>query len=290
MSIVVLGKSGQLAGHLHELMPEADFWGRDHLDISDSQRLENALLEARPSVVINAAAYTAVDRAESEPAIAWRINAEVPAAAARAAAALDVPLIHISTDYVFDGRSSEPYGVDSPVNPLNTYGCTKLAGELAVSSICPQHWILRTSWVFSEYGQNFVKTILRLAGERDTLRIVADQFGRPTYAGDLARVVAFLANSAKRDATCPPGTYHAVGGPVTSWHGFAEAIVAQALQLGRINACPRIEPISTPDYPTPAVRPARSVLLPSDSPRALAEIADFNWGKGLFSTLTKSEL
>ena len=285
MSIIVLGKSGQLASHLRDLMPEAQFWGRERFDISDTRGLEAALLHACPSAIINAAAYTAVDRAESEPALAWCINAEAPAAAARAAAALDVPLIHVSTDYVFDGRSSEPYTEDSPVNPLNTYGRTKLAGELAVASICPKHWILRTSWVFSEYGHNFVKTMLRLARERDTLRVVADQFGRPTYAGDLARLAVALADSDHIGDIWPHGIYHAVGGPVTSWHGFAGAIVSQAVQLGRITANPRVESISTLDYPTPAERPAQSVLLASERLHTLPNIAQFNWEKGLITTI-----
>ena len=290
MSIIVLGKSGQLASHLRILMPEAQFWGRDRFDITDARGLEAALLEAHPTAIINAAAYTAVDRAESEPTMAWRINAEAPAAAATAAAALDIPLIHISTDYVFDGRSSEPYAENSPVNPLNTYGRTKLAGELAVSSICPKHWILRTSWVFSEYGQNFVKTMLRLAQEHDTLRVVADQFGRPTYAGDLARLVATLADAKIESESWPPGIYHAVGGGVTTWHGFAEAIFHQASRILRIEAHPRIEPILTSDYPNPAARPAKSILSPSENLLSVSDITEFDWEQGLVATLQNLDL
>jgi dTDP-4-dehydrorhamnose reductase len=253
MSIIVLGQSGQLASHLRFLMPEAEFWGRERLDISDARGLEAALLDSRPTAIINAAAYTAVDRAESEPALAWRINAEAPAAAASAAAALDIPLIHISTDYVFDGRGSEPYSEDSPVNPLNTYGRTKLAGELAVSSISPRHWILRTSWVFSEHGRNFVKTMIGLAPQHDTLRVVADQFGRPTYAGDLAQLVVALMEIVTNSNTLSPGIYHAVGGRATSWHGFAETVFAEALARNLIDRQPRVLPISSADYPTAAI-------------------------------------
>lgn len=280
MSLIVLGKSGQLASHLRKLLPHAEFWGRGRLDISDTHRLEAALLDSNATGIINAAAYTAVDRAESEPNIAWRVNAEVPAAAARAATALDVPLIHISTDYVFDGRSSEPYTEHSPVNPLNTYGRTKLAGELAVSSICRRHWILRTSWVFSEFGQNFVKTIIRLAQGRDTLRVVADQYGRPTYAGDLARLVTALIDAVTNSNTFPPGTYHAVGGKVTSWHGFAEAILALAHAYGRIEHCPVVNPISSIDYPTAAMRPARAILSPSFALNALTGVV-LDWQQSL---------
>jgi dTDP-4-dehydrorhamnose reductase len=276
VTIIVLGKSGQLASHLRILIPDAQFWGRDLFDIGDTRRLEAALLDARPTAIINAAAYTAVDRAESEPALAWRINAEAPAAAATAAAALDVPLMHISTDYVFDGRSSEPYTENSPVNPLNTYGRTKLAGELAVSSICPKHWILRTSWVFSEYGQNFVKTMIRLAQQHDTLRVVEDQFGRPTYAGDLAHLVVTLTEAATNSNTLTPGIYHAVGGRATSWHGFAEAIFAEALASGIIKRQPKVNGISSAEYPTAAVRPSKAVLLPSTAVNALPRV-DLDW-------------
>ncbi len=163
MTVLVLGSSGQVARHLRELWPEALFWGRNTLDISDTANLERAILAASPDAVINAAAYTAVDRAETEAQAAWRLNAEAPAAAARAAEALGIPLVHLSTDYVFDGEADVPYAVGAATRPLSTYGRTKLGGELAVASICSRHWILRTSWVFSETGANFVHTMLRLA-------------------------------------------------------------------------------------------------------------------------------
>ena len=284
MSLIVLGKSGQLASHLRELMPDAEFWGRDRFDLSDTHRLEAALLDSKATGIINAAAYTAVDRAESEPDIAWRVNAEVPAAAARAAAALDVPLIQISTDYVFDGRSSEPYSEASPVNPLNTYGRTKLAGELAVASICRRYWILRTSWVFSEYGNNFVKTMLRLAQQHDTLRVVADQFGRPTYADDLARLVVALMEAVPDSEPLSPGIYHAVGGRVTSWHGFAEAIFAEAFASGVIKRQPTVSAISSGEYPTPAIRPSAAVLSPSPTIEALSGVV-FDWESSLMKAI-----
>lgn len=288
MSIVVLGSSGQLASHLKGIIPLAQFWGRDRIDIGDTQRLEAELLKSRPTCIINAAAYTAVDQAESEPGTAWRINAEAPAAAARAAAMLEVPLIHISTDYVFDGRSSKPYTEDAPVNPLSTYGRTKLAGDLAVSSICRRHWILRTSWVFGEFGQNFVKTMIRLARKQNTVRIVADQFGRPTYAGHLAQLVSALSGAEDIEKICRPGVYHAVGGSVTSWHGFAEKIFRKACELGCLEKAPATVRILSKEYPTSAIRPAKAVLSPSP---ALYDIAatQFDWLEGLEPTI-RSEI
>jgi len=278
MSVLVLGASGQLATHLHELLPTAAYWGRDKLDLSQPANVRAAIEAHRPSVIVNAAAYTAVDKAESERDAAWSVNAEAPAMIARAAASLGVPLIHISTDYVFDGAKDGAYEVADRCNPLCAYGASKLGGELAVRLLCPKSWILRTSWVFSEFGANFVKTILRLARERDELRVVADQHGRPTYAGDLAALVARMAERSS-DAQLPFGTYHAVGGAVTSWHGFAEAIVAAGVRHKRLVRAPRVTAITTADYPTPARRPANSVLLPS------SELSTFNveldWVRGL---------
>jgi dTDP-4-dehydrorhamnose reductase len=280
MSILVLGASGQLASHLRELLPDADFWGRNRLDLRDAAAVEPAIQSLSPSCIVNAAAYTAVDRAEAERDTAFAVNAEAPAAMARAAALLSVPLVHISTDYVFDGTKSGEYAVDDPCNPISVYGESKLAGELAVRQWSPRSWVLRTSWVFSEHGANFVKTILRLAGEREELRIVADQFGRPTYAGDLARLVVEMAQSASADARLPYGTYHAVGGPAVSWHEFAQAILDSAARQGRLLRIPRVIAIPTSAFPTPAKRPANSVLTPSPELRAGFDVT-FDWGVGL---------
>ena len=275
MSVVVLGSSGQLARHLRTVLPDADFWGRDTHDMNDVPALESALTQAAPRVIVNAAAWTAVDRAESEPA------------AARAAENTGVSLVHISTDYVFDGRAADPYAADAPVNPLNVYGASKLGGELAVRSLCRRHWILRTSWVFSEFGQNFVKTILRLAGSGGPLRIVADQFGQPTYAGDLAALIGAVVRTSDPAAEPPEagfGVYHATGGPAVSWHAFAEHIVAKAVEQGLLPAPATITPITTADYPTAAARPARGVLAPSED--LLADHgANFNWLDGLDKAL-----
>jgi len=157
MTVLVLGSAGQLARHLRELWPQATFWGRDSLDLSRPETVLGHVCSLRPSTIVNAAAYTAVDRAEAEPDLAWRINSEAAAALARAARALDVPLVHVSTDYVFDGRAARPYVESDAVAPLNVYGRSKLGGELAVAALCSRYWILRSSWVFSEYGSNFVR-------------------------------------------------------------------------------------------------------------------------------------
>jgi dTDP-4-dehydrorhamnose reductase len=284
MTAVVIGESGQLARHLQRSIPDACFWGRKTVDATDARSLETALLEAMPSCIINAAAYTAVDHAEQEPDLAWRLNVEVPAAAARAATVLDIPLVHISTDYVFDGRRSTPYAEHDAVYPLNAYGRTKLAGELAVRTHCSKHWILRTSWLFSEYGQNFVTNMIRLAKTQRALAVVADQRGRPTYAGDLAKLIeALVTNSASNVPLF--GIYHATDGPVMSWHGFAELIFEEALSAGMLEEIPEVQPIPTSAYPTAAARPRNAVLAPS------AVMIDFlpggfDYVNGLRSTLT----
>ncbi|HEX7236584.1 MAG TPA: dTDP-4-dehydrorhamnose reductase [Gammaproteobacteria bacterium] len=284
MTVLVLGSSGQLATHLRELLPDATFCGRTTLDLGEPARVAAAIEALRPSAIVNAAGYTAVDKAESEPALAWRVNAESVAAAALAAAALDVPLVHVSTDYVFDGRKTSPYVEGDPTNPLSVYGATKLAGELAARALCKKSWILRVSWVFSEHGANFVKTMLRLAATRDELRVVADQRGRPTYAGDLATVIAELVRRAASDARLPFGTYHAVGGQAVSWHEFAERIVEQAFTRGMIAKRVPVRAITTEEYPTPARRPANSVLEPSRELERTLGVA-IDWSAGLATAL-----
>ncbi|MEZ5458865.1 MAG: dTDP-4-dehydrorhamnose reductase [Steroidobacteraceae bacterium] len=282
MTTLVLGSTGQLATHLRELWPDAVFWSRTEADLAEPRTLRGKVESARPAAIVIAAAHTAVDKAESEPELAWRINAEAPAEIARAAATLDVPLVHVSTDYVFDGCKATPYVEDDPVGPLNVYGRSKLGGELAVQSIATRYWILRTSWVFSEHGQNFVKTMLRLGRDRDTLSVVADQLGRPTYAGDLARVIAELLRPTP--AAVPFGLLHVGGGPATTWHGFAVAIFEGARAAGMLPGVPVVHAIPTSQYPTPARRPLSSVLEPSAAlQQALSTHPD--WRDGLNSVL-----
>ena len=283
MTVLVLGSSGQLAQHLKELLPGAIFFGRETLDLSRPSDVGAAIEAKRPSAIVNAAGYTAVDNAESEPALAWRINAESVAAAAIAATALDVPFVHVSTDYVFDGHKTSDYVEADATNPLGVYGATKLAGELAARALCKKSWILRVSWMFSEHGANFVKTMLRLASTRDELRVVADQRGRPTYAGDLAAVIAELV---RRPGILRFGTFHAVGGPVVSWHELAELVVEQAFERGMIGKRVPVRPITTAEYPTPARRPASSALAPSVELAQATGLA-MDWKSGLTIALMK---
>lgn len=285
MKPLILGSSGQLASHLRELLPGTAAWGRADLDLGSPETVAAAITEFAPTCIVNAAAYTAVDRAEVETETAWAINVTAVAEMARAAAKLGVPLIHISTDYVFSGKKPEPYLVDDDVAPINAYGRSKLGGELAVQSLCEQHFILRTSWVFSEHGSNFVKTMLRLAAERDTLRVVNDQFGVPTYAGDIARVVAALVAADSRPEL-PAGVYHAVGGPAVSWQSFAEQIIAGAREAGVIDSDVRVIGIPSSEYPTPAARPSNSRL--SASPELAAVLGvPLDWQKGLDQMLKR---
>ncbi len=231
------------------------------IDITDAASVARALDAEAPSLIINAAAYTAVDKAESEPALAQAVNADGPKVLAEAAAARGLPLFHISTDYVFDGNKQGPYLETDPVSPLGVYGRTKAAGDDAVRAALETHIILRTAWVYSPQGSNFVKTMLRLAGERDELTVVADQHGCPTAAGDIADALLTIAaryRSRPDSLNGAWGTYHFCSGPATTWCGFAEAIMAGATKRGARGV--PVRAITTADYPTPAARPANSVL------------------------------
>lgn len=280
--VLVIGRTGQLARHLQLLWPAATFWDRQQADLARPDKLQ-ALIEAfAPSAIVNAAAHTAVDKAESERDLAWRVNAEAPAAMARAAASGGVPLVHVSTDYVFDGSGARAYHESDAVSPQNVYGLSKLGGELAVRALAPRHWILRTSWVFSEYGHNFVKTMVRLGRERPDLKVVNDQRGRPTYAGDLARLIVALVTNPGSVAS---GTYHA-GGPdrdgnhAVSWCEFAGVILATAQARGIIAKQPALTGIPASQYPTPARRPANSVMEPSVALQSGTAV-EFDWKRGL---------
>jgi dTDP-4-dehydrorhamnose reductase len=279
-----LGSSGQLATHLKDLLPDARYCGRETLDLAQPCQVAAAVEAMEPTAIVNAAGYTAVDKAESEPDLAWRINAESVAAAARAAAALDVPFLHVSTNYVFDGRKTPEYSEDDPPNPLSAYGATKLAGELAARALCSKTWILRTSWVFSEHGGNFVKTILSLAASRDELKVVSDQWGRPTYAGNLAAVIAAIVGRPDTTGRLPFGIYNAVGGPVVSWAQFADVVVQRAFDSGILSKRVPVRAIATSEYPTPARRPANGALRPSGEIEQTLGVA-LDWRKGLTAAL-----
>ncbi|WP_420861692.1 dTDP-4-dehydrorhamnose reductase [Algirhabdus cladophorae] len=248
--ILVFGKSGQVATELAAL-PDTQCFGRDAADLTDPASSAALILQHAPSAVINAAAYTAVDKAEEDEDTAHLVNAQAPAAMARVCAEMGIPFVHISTDYVFDGSGTALWQPTDPVAPLGAYGRTKLAGEQAVSDSKGIFGILRTSWVFSAHGNNFVKTMLRLGASRDALTIVADQIGGPTAARDIAQTCHVMALQLAEDAT-KSGVYHFAGAPTLSWADFARAIFAKAgLDVA-------VTDIPSKDYPTPAARPANS--------------------------------
>lgn len=251
--MLVFGRSGQVARELAQLAPDALYLGRDQADLTDPEACAAAIRVHAPSAVINAAAHTAVDRAEEEEALATTINGLAPAAMAQACRDLGIPLVQISTDYVFDGAGERAFSPDHPPAPLGAYGRSKLAGEDAVRRAGGVHAILRTSWVFSGHGTNFLRTMLRLGAERDSLRVVADQIGGPTPARAVAQACLTIA-AALRDAPGKTGIYHFSGAPDTSWADFARAIMAEA------GLDCRIEDIPSSAYPTPAQRPLNSRL------------------------------
>ena len=262
--VLVLGKSGQVATALAGLGSIAGrpviCIGRDEADICDARAVDEAFEAHRPALAVNAAAYTAVDAAESAPDEAHAVNADGAGHLAQACAGQGIPLIHLSTDYVFDGRGERPYREDDPVAPLGVYGRSKLAGEELIRARFDRHLILRTSWVFSASGGNFVTTMLRLGAERDELGIVDDQKGTPTFAGDIAAAISALAEqilSAGDEAAW--GTYHMSNAGHTTWYGFAREIFACAEAAGR-EVPSVVKPITTEDYPTPATRPRYSIL------------------------------
>jgi len=272
MRLLLFGAAGQLGSEILARAPEhgVEVQGltRQDLDITDAAAVARAIAAGRPHLVVNTAAYTAVDRAEGEPALAQAVNGRAPGFIAAACAAAGVPLVHLSTDYVFDGTKVGAYVETDPVAPLGVYGESKRAGEEAVRAGLTEHLILRTSWVYGPYGRNFLKTILRLAGERDELTIVADQRGCPTATRDLAEAI-FAAARRVDEGAAIWGTYHVAGQGTTSWHGFATVIVEAARPFtGR---SPVVKAIATADYPTPALRPANSEL---DSSR-FAEVFGF---------------
>jgi dTDP-4-dehydrorhamnose reductase len=253
MRLLVFGRTGQVATELARIAPHATFLGRDAADLADPPACAAAIAAHRPDAVINAAAWTAVDRAESEEAAARAVNADAPGAMAGACATLGVPFVHISTDYVFDGTGTAPFTPLAPTGPLGAYGRTKLAGEAAVRTSGATHAILRTSWVFSAHGANFVKTMLRLSDTRDRLTVVADQTGGPTPAAAIAQACLTMAAHLARDPGAS-GTYHFSGAPDVTWADFARTIFAAS---GRTT---QVADIPTSDFPTPARRPANSRL------------------------------
>ncbi|UGB45006.1 dTDP-4-dehydrorhamnose reductase [Frateuria edaphi] len=277
MKILLLGANGQLGrsfvedgglaarGELVVATREGTLWDGERAEVADlaAPGLDALLNRVQPKLIINAAAYTAVDRAEHEEPLATRVNGEAVGELGAWAAAHGALVLHYSTDYVFDGGARVPYPVDAPTGPLGAYGRSKLAGEAALRASGADHLILRTAWVYAPHGHNFLRTMLRLGAERDELRVVADQYGAPTSTALIVRGSLVALDRWQADPTAPQallGTHHLVASGHTSWHGFANAIFDEAHVRGLIANKPRVVPIGTADFPTPARRPLWSVL------------------------------
>lgn len=288
MRILVCGASGQVG---LELVGRAGAYGlealgvtREQLDITDSHRVANLVDQYRPGLIINAAAYTHVDNAEKQSEQAYAVNRDGVTNLAEAARQADIPLVHISTDYVFSGEADKPYRETDPVAPTGIYGASKLAGEVAIQAALVRHVIVRTSWVYGVHGNNFVKTMLRLGQQRDALSVVADQFGCPTQAGSLAKALLQLAQRYAHEGTLAWGLYHYSGTPHCSWFDFAEEIFRQAAIKGLLTKTPQVSAITTAQYPTPARRPAWSVLACTKFEQAFG-IAPSDWHDDLGEVL-----
>jgi len=263
MSLLIVGSKGQLGWELCRRGNEKGFdiaaLDVPEFDMTDPSMVDKAVSHGKVSLVVNAAAYTAVDKAETEPEPAFAVNRDGPAHLSARCAEFGIPLIHISTDYVFDGKKQGPYLVTDPISPLGVYGRSKAEGEAKVREHLPEHIILRTAWLYGVHGQNFVKTMLRLGRENEVLRVVADQYGCPTYAADLAEAVVRIAGRIGGSNPIAWGTYHYCGKGATTWHGFAEKIFDLAGKHDSLMV-KKVEPLSTAEYPTPAQRPPNSVL------------------------------
>ena len=263
MRILLTGANGQVGRELSSCGGQRGFeilaLDRSDLDITDPVSVSREVNRSGVSLVVNAAGYTAVDEAESEPELAFATNRDGPAYLASACGKAGIPLVHISTDYVFDGQKKGAYLETDPVSPLSIYGKSKAAGEVEVRKRMREYLILRTGWVYGVHGHNFVKTMLRLGREKEVVQVVDDQYGCPTYAADLAETILRIAAQLQEGRQIIWGTYHYCGKGVTSWHGFAEEIFRLVNQYTSLKV-KRIEPISTAEYPTPAKRPANSVL------------------------------
>lgn len=263
MKILITGAQGQLG---RELTAQGQLRGfrvqapaEDALDITDLEKVDGIIALHQPDLVINAAAYTQVDKAESEAAIAFKVNKTGCTHLARICTKNQIPLVHISTDYVFDGQKGTPYVETDSISPLGVYGRSKAEGEIEIRSILKEHIILRTSWLYGIYGQNFVKTMLNLATSKQKIRVVSDQYGSPTNAADLAQAILTISERLHSDSDIDWGTYHYCGRGVISWHTFAQKIMDLARLHGGIRTA-QVEPVATADYPTRVVRPAYSAL------------------------------
>lgn len=283
MKILLTGANGQLGRCFQDRLPDSwEVWATDsaELDITNKEAVLSAVRQYEPDAIVNAAAYTAVDKAESEHNIAALVNKTGPENLAIAASKYNSILVHVSTDYVFDGNSAVPYLENDKTNPLGVYGLTKLEGENAVINFAPSAIIVRTAWVFSEYGNNFVKTMLRHGKDKDNLNVVDDQIGCPTYAGDIANAIIHMLIK-----NTPKGLYHYCGDVRTSWFGFAKTIFDIADKSKMMDNIPNVTAINSDQYPTPVKRPAFSVL--NTSKIELLGITPSDWKKALELILPK---
>lgn len=288
--LLLTGAGGQVGYEVARLAAEQRFpliaLTRQQLDIGDTDAVRRVMAETQPALVINGAAYTAVDRAEQEIETAMRTNRQGPANLASTCHDHHIPLIHLSTDYIFDGSKIGAYREEDPAAPTGVYGLSKWEGEREVRARLAQHLIIRVSWVFGPHGNNFVKTMLRLAAERNELKVVADQRGCPTCATHIAEDILTLAHKIREGADITWGTYHFCGMPETTWHGFAETIISEACKIGLLDHAIPVHPITTSQYPTPARRPENSVL----DCRKIMQNFDIqlpDWHQGLTTMLTQ---
>ncbi|NEO56391.1 MAG: dTDP-4-dehydrorhamnose reductase [Okeania sp. SIO3B5] len=281
MKILLTGINGQLGHQLQPLLTnigEVTAVGRENLDLADSNAISQIISQVKPEIIVNAAAYTAVDKSENEPELANAVNSIAPGIMATEAKKLGATLIHISTDYVFDGSQSTPYTETNPTKPLGIYGKSKLEGEKAIRETEANHIIIRTAWVYGVYGKgNFVKTMLRVGKDREELRVVYDQVGCPTWTGDLAEAIAQIIPQLNSEIY---GTYHYTNSGAISWYDFAMTIFEEAKQLGFPLEVKRVVPITTAEYPTPAKRPAFSVLNSGKISKVLGKHSPY-WRDGL---------
>ncbi len=291
MRILITGCNGQVGTELvkqgQALKHEIVAFDLERLDITQANSVQKTVSEHQPEIVINAAAYTAVDKAEQEIELAYAVNRDGAAHLAAACKTENIPLLHISTDYIFDGQKEAPYIEEDSANSTGIYGQSKWQGEQAVRKALLKHIILRVSWVFASEGNNFVKTMLRLGIERDEIGVVADQYGGPTCAADIASTLLKLAEQAlckEKEVSFQWGTYHYSGTPKTTWHGFAKEIFTKAHELGLIETMPKLNAITTADYPTPAVRPENSELDCSKI-KKIFDIEQPDWQAALNNTL-----
>lgn len=290
MKILLTGCQGQVGFEIERQAPSFGFdiiaTHKENLDIAQIEQVRKLFNEEKIDIVINAAAYTAVDNAETNEAKAYEVNAIGPEVLARVSAEHGIPLLHISTDYVFDGSSTFPYTESMKTDPQGAYGRTKLAGEVLLSKVNTKHLILRTSWVFGITGNNFVKTMLRLGAERGEVSVVSDQLGSPTFAGHIASALLQVTQQYKDNESVPWGTYHFSDAGITTWHMFATKIMQMGYEAGLISQAPKVLPILSEHYPTPAKRPHYSGLDCSHFISSFPQIRIEPWEDGLHQMIS----